>query len=113
MIKPRCGFYITENFPKAPPITEKHKDSVVVYDINEFLNLSDKELYEYVSQLIEHFGLDWEVEELAMALTMCIAVKVFPDKTGIPKEKVAQKLASALNEEYLSSEHFKRKKSDA
>ena len=100
MFKPRLGFYLTEKTPKEPPITEEHEGWLVVYDIDEFLNLSsDEELYKYVQEIIEHLSLNWEAKDLAMAISLHIGVKEFPKRENVTKKVVAERLAKALNEE--------------
>ena len=110
MFKPRLGFYLTEKTPKEPPITKEHEGWLVVYDIDEFLSLSsDKELYEYVQEIIEHLSLNWEVKDLAMAIALYIGVKEFPKRENIPERIVAEKLAKAFNEEPEQIQKLKRR----
>ena len=114
MLKPRLGFYLTEKTPKEPPITEEHEGWIVVYDIDEFLNLpSDEELYRYVQEQIEHLRLNWDVKELAMAITFYIAFKEYPKRKNIPEKMAAQKLAEFLNKESEIIRKLKEKGYDA
>ena len=114
MVKPRLGFYLTEKTPKEPPITEKHKGWIVVYDIDEFLSLSsDEELYRYVQEQIEHLNLNWDVKELAVAITFHIIFREYPRRKNIPERTVAQKLAEFLNKESEIIQKLKERDYDA
>lgn len=71
MVKPRCGFYITEKFPKAPVRTDGGgwevvipEGAIVVYDQREFLSSSEEELRKYCMELIEAYGLSFEPEDI-------------------------------------------------
>lgn len=111
MPRPRLGFYLTEKTPKEPPITKEHEGWLVVYDIDEFLNLSsDEELYEYVQEQIENLRLNWEVKELAAAITLYISLKEYPKRKNIPERTVAEGLAKVFNEESEIIRRLKYKK---
>ena len=73
MLKPRCGFYITEKFPKFPERNEEGfiripEGSVVVYDKKEFADCPDEEFIKYCEELIIYHNLNWELKEFMDAV---------------------------------------------
>lgn len=86
MLKPRCGFYITDKFPKSPQRNEEGyvcipEGSVVVYDREEFANCPNKEFIRYCEELILFYDLKWELKEFMDAVQ--IAAFLF----SLPKDK--------------------------
>ena len=86
MLKPRCGFYLTEKFPKSPKPPEGENvlhipdDAVVFYDVNELSETSEEELKAYCQDLILYWNLEWDVEELMKdILTMAFISKLPKD----------------------------------
>ena len=90
MIKPRCGFYITDKFPKAPQRNEEGfihipEGSVVVYDKREFADCPDEEFIRYCEELILYHDLRWDLKEFMDAVQ--IAAFFF----SLPKDRARMK----------------------
>ena len=60
-----------------------------------------------MEELIDHLRLGWDLKDLVVVITMYIGFKEFPKRTGIPEKFFAEKLANALNRDYM-----KRSKED-
>ncbi len=106
MIKPRCGFYITEKFPKIPKYLHDGDwevsipyGAVVIYDMNAFVNSGDEELLRYCQDLIEHFGLDYEPKHLLDLVAFTGIMEALPKDKERAKEVIRQTPGIELEED--------------
>ena len=87
MPKPRCGFYITEKFPKVPEYDDKGwkvsipEGAVIIYDMEEFVNTTDQEIITYCKELVEYHKLAFEPKEL-MDLVALVGIN-----NSLPKDR--------------------------
>jgi hypothetical protein len=95
MIKPRCGFYITEKFPKVPKYlpdgnweVSMPDGAIVIYDMKAFLDAPDEEVLAYCKELVEHYGLAFEPKELMDLVALFGITNSLPEDKEKAKEVI-------------------------
>ena len=107
MLKPRCGFYLTEKFPKYPLYEPDGswkvnipKGAVVFYDMETFINSSDEEILRYCEELIDYWNLSFTPQQLCDIIALEGINQILPKN----KEKAEKILKETPNIEIVEEE---------